>query len=406
MMFIASTDRFREGLWREEMRWKPLRKEPVTFPVICDVVIVGGGFTGLHAARILAKEGYSVSVLEQGNLGDGGSARNSGFATTGAAMDLAQMYNEFGPEIAGKYWYTSLDSIRVLEEVIKEEDIYCDFRKCGSMVLAQSPIELEHLNADIQRVWELCEHSQKSIGLDSISKEVGSTSFYGGLLDESSCAIQPAQLVSGLAQSVLKYGGTIHEHSPVTALRQQGSQWELETPFGMLSAQQVLITTNAYCSKLSLNLPKLRRVPSYVMATEPIPSELQKRLIPHNRLMFTAGQTSYYFRLTPEGRMVFGSRLNANPEANPENSHVFLREKMTEFFPELEKYNTEYSWYGHLGFSESGLPTVGRESGIWFVNGFSGKGVAYSALLGKSVAHCILGNPSDNLPFYQPEQTH
>ncbi len=379
-------------------------------PRRADVAIIGGGYTGLAAARALARNGASPVVLERETIGAGASGRNGGMVLPGYKAEWADVLRRHGLVVARRLFEDSLAAIRFVESLIREEAIACDWLKSGHVTLAARPEHLKGLDEARQLLAREFGYETELLGPAEIGKEIGSARYHGGLLDAGAACLQPAAYVSGLAAAARRAGALLCENVEVREMEVTGGGVRLETSRGPLAAGEVLIATNGYTGRLDSWLAR-RVVPvgSYIIATEPLPPHVQRRLIPRGRLLSDTKNLLYYFRLSPDGRMVFGGRAAFVPTA-VERSREMLREGMVEVFPELIATPVEYAWGGTLGFTRDLMPHCGQRGCLSYALGYGGHGVALASWLGDKVGQAMAGKivwptladlPFPSVPLYR-----
>lgn len=380
------------------------------FPQQADVAIIGAGFTGLSAARTLAKSGASVAVFDAQTIGWGASSRNGGMVLTGLKLPASTMIARYGKEATAGMYAASLDSIDFVEKLVREENITCDFARCGHLEVACKPKHFDDFRRSADETARHFNHRQRLIPRDQLQSEIGSAIYHGGLVDESSAGVNPARLVAGLASAAERAGAAIFEHSHVEEIQREDARgWKIATQRGTLRAQNVFVATSGYTSRVTPTLQKkIIPIGSYIIVTEVLPQKLAAELSPRNRMIFDSKNYLYYYRLTPDRRMLFGGRAAFFPETSStiRRSAEILRRGMLTVYPQLRDAKIEYVWGGTLDFAFDIMPHAGQLDGLHFSLGYAGHGVAMSTYLGDKIAHSILhgreGNSGGNEnPFAQ-----
>ena len=373
-----------------------------SLPSQTDVAIVGSGYTGLHAALALAKAGASVAVLEQETIGFGASSRNGGMLTAGLKASLKDIVRMYGIERARQFWQWSLDSIDHVDKTVAEEQIECDFSRPGHVELAYKPSHFEHFKTYVE--WKRDQFGYtggRVVSPSDLRTEIGSDAYFGGLVDDFSAGLQPAKYVFGLAKAVARRGVCLVEHAGVNAVKREGAGFRLSTAKGEITAREVLLATNGYTTGL---VPGVRSgifpVGSYIIATEPLPLDLQDELSPKNRVFFDSKNFLNYFRLTPDGRMLFGGRNDLSTSLDLHESARLLQARMLEVYPQLKGISITHAWTGKLGITFDLMPHVGRMDGIHYAYGYNGHGVSIASYLGKEVGELLAGQRS-SVPFME-----
>jgi glycine/D-amino acid oxidase-like deaminating enzyme len=393
------------AFWLETIPdWHP---SPQTLPARVDVAIVGGGYTGLSAARELARRGAHVAVCEARTIGWGASSRNGGMVLTGLKSSAGKLVKQLGLETTRDLFCLSLDAINYVEQAIRSEGIACDFRRCGHIELAYKPSHVAGLEKEAELLQTQFRHPVRLVDKAGLSEEIGSPLYHGGLVDETSAGVNPAQYVIGLAQAAERAGAGLFERVRVTEIaKSTDGHFTLATSQGTLRADHVLIATNGYTDRLTAWLQR-RIIPigSYIIATEPLPAEVAARLSPKRRMMFDTKHFLYYFRLSADNRLIFGGRAGFMPETpnTVRESAAILRRGMLEVYPELGEVGIAYAWGGTLGFTFDLLPHAGQTpEGLHYALGCGGHGVAMLSYLGACVARQISGEKIDNPLFRLP----
>jgi glycine/D-amino acid oxidase-like deaminating enzyme len=386
---------------------------PREFPPRVDVAIVGAGFTGLSVARTLAKAGASVAVFESQTIGWGASSRNGGMVLTGLKLPAATLIARYGKEVTAHMYSASLKSIDFVEELVGEENIACDFARCGHLEVACKAKHFDDFRRSAEETARHFHHQQRLVPKDQLQCEIGSTIYHGGLIDDSSAGVNPARLVAGLARSAECAGAAIFAQAQVDEIQREGTRgWKVATPLGTLRAQDVVVATSGYTSRVTPALQKkIIPIGSYIIVTEVLPETLAAELSPNNRMIFDSKNYLYYYRLTPDRRMLFGGRAAFFPETSTtiRRSAEILRRGMLTVYPQLRSAKIEYVWGGTLDFAFDIMPHAGQLDGLHFSLGYAGHGVAMSVYLGDKVAHSILSgraqesrieeNPFAAIPF-------
>jgi glycine/D-amino acid oxidase-like deaminating enzyme len=370
-----------------------------------DVAVVGGGFCGLSAARVLAKRGVSVALLEAETLGWGASSRNGGMVLTGMKLPAPTLIKRYGREAVRRMYAASLESIDLVEKIVDEEKIACDFSRCGHLEVACKQGHFEayaEAAAEIKREFG---HELRIVPKSELKNEIGSDIYFGGMVDETSAGLNPARYVNGLAKAAQRSGASIFERARVTRIQRQNSggsrSFRLETPCGEVTAKEVIVASGAYTTEAT---PALRKkvipIGSYIIATERVPAELARQLSPKNRMIYDSKHFLYYYRLTPDNRILFGGRAAFFPESENtvRESAELLRRGMIEVYPQLQKTKVEYVWGGTLDFAFDVMPHSGKIDGMYFAIGFAGHGVAAATWMGAKLAGVLCGDVDDN-PF-------
>jgi len=388
---------------RERCLWTELAP-PVPGPVVAlptrtGVIVVGGGYTGLAAARALARAGRDVTVIERETVGWGASSRNGGFVLPGFKADLPDIAARYGPEAARGLFQLSLDAVNFVEQLVREEGIACDFHRPGWISLAARPAHLPALAESARLLSALCAYQTTVLDAAAVRAEVGSARFFGGLLDPGAAALQPAAYLGGLASAARRIGARVVEGTAVRAISGRPGAFRVETSQGTVAADEILVATDGYGGR---EMPALTRrvvpVGSYIVATPPLDETVARRLIPRGRVLSDTRRLLNYFRLSPDRRLVFGGRARFVPGRLAGSAELLIAQ-MHEVFPELSGTPIEHAWGGHLGFTRDGLPHAGRLDGIHYAVGYCGHGVALATWLGHWMGEALAGRrPMPELP--------
>ena len=362
-----------------------------TPPDRTDVAIVGGGYTGLAAARALARRGVDVTVLERHGIGWGASSRNGGFVLPGFKPDVEVLARKLGIAEARRLFELSKQAVEGLEALVANEAIDCDYTRCGTIILAARPGHLVGLERSRQFLRDQLGHETTLLMRGDLRGEIGSTRYHGGLLDPLAGSVQPACLVQGLARAAARAGARLVEGVEVRGLERRREGWSVATSAGAILAREVLVATNGYTGSA---VPALQRrvvpVGSYLIATPPLDPALAARLVPRLRVLSDTKNLLYYFRLSPDGRMVFGGRAAFTPTPVARSAEILAR-GMVEVFPELVGVPVEYAWGGQVAFTVDQMPHAGRLDGVHYALGYGGHGVAMATWLGARMGEALAG---------------
>jgi glycine/D-amino acid oxidase-like deaminating enzyme len=383
----------------------PKTDEACPLPERVDVAVIGAGFTGLSAARTLAKRGAKVAVLESETIGWGASSRNGGMVLTGLKLGVNQLISMYGRELTRRMYAASLETIDCVERIVREEAIDCDFSRCGHLEVACKQKHFDDYARQAEVIAREFNHKLHVVQRNELSAEIGSTIYYGGMVDEVSAGLNPAGYVAGLGRAAIKAGAEIFEHTSVEGVQRESfrgeSDWKVTTSRGALWAHQVFVGTSGYTGKATPAVQKkLIPIGSFIITTEVLPEALAHELSPHNRMIYDSKNYLYYYRLTPDGRMLFGGRAAFFPENDQtiRRSAEILRRGMIDVYPQLRDAKVEYVWGGTLDFAFDIMPHAGQIDGMYYAVGYAGHGVAMATYQGQKMAELIAGDKPEN-PF-------
>jgi glycine/D-amino acid oxidase-like deaminating enzyme len=370
-----------------------------------DVAVVGAGFCGLSAARTLAKRGVSVTVLEAETFGWGASSRNGGMVLTGMKLPVPVLIKRYGREAVRKMYAASLESIDCVEQIVREENIDCNFSRCGHLEVACKQAHFDGYEESAALIQHEFNHELRIIPKSELRTEIGSDIYFGGMVDETSAGLNPARYVAGLAHAAQRAGACLYDHTRVTSIepetKNNARRFRVRTSRGTLTAPEVILASGAYTTEAT---PALRKkiipIGSYIIVTEVLPAELAHELSPSNRMIYDSKHFLYYYRRTPDNRMLFGGRAAFFPETENtvRQSAEILRRGMVSVYPQLRDTKVEFVWGGTLDFTLDVMPHAGKIDEMYFAAGFAGHGVAAATWFGAKLAGLICGEPND-IPF-------
>jgi len=393
-----------KNFWLETVATPPGRLER-ELPDSVDVAVVGGGYCGLSAARALAKRGVNAAVFEAETFGWGASSRNGGMVLTGMKLPVPTLIKRYGAETVRKMYAASLESIDCVEQIVRDENIDCNFSRCGHLEVACKQGHFDGYEESAALIRREFGHELRIIPKSELRGEIGSDIYFGGMVDETSAGLNPARYVAGLAHAAERAGACLHDHirvEKVEAASVNGARkFRVQTSKGAVTAREVILASGAYTTEAT---PALRKkiipIGSYIIATEVLPAELARELSPRNRVIYDSKHFLYYYRLTPDSRMLFGGRAAFFPETENtvRQSADILRRGMIGVYPQLRDTKVEFVWGGTLDFTLDVMPHAGKIDGMYFAAGFAGHGVAAATWFGAKLAGLICGDPND-IPF-------
>src|SRR5579872_1000337 len=400
----------------------PPRATPGTLPECVDLAIIGGGFTGLSAARTLARRGANVAVLETETMGWGASSRNGGMVLTGLKLSVNKLIAMYGRERTQRMYAASLATIDCVEQIIREENIACDFARSGHLEVACKQKHFDDYARQVEVIAREFNHSLRIVQRSELPNEIGSPIYYGGMVDEVSAGLNPARYVAGLGQAALKAGAKVYENARVEQIQKEarkGAQgWRLtiappcrterdkDGAPSTIWARDIFVATSGYTSRTTPALQKkIIPIGSFIITTQVLPEALSRELSPRNRMIYDSKNYLYYYRLTPDRRMLFGGRAAFFPETEStiRESAEILRRGMIDVYPQLCDTKIEFVWGGTLDFAFDIMPHAGQLDGIYYALGYAGHGVAMATWQGQKMAELIAGdnpeNPFVGIPF-------
>jgi glycine/D-amino acid oxidase-like deaminating enzyme len=386
----------RRPYWHSTMPVLPDRRGR-DLPSRADVVVVGGGYTGVAAARRLAQQGASVVLIESRTLGWGASTRNGGIVHPGYKWGPTELVRRYGQDRGSALYRETLEGYELLKRVVADEAIDCEFRESGYLELAYAPAhvhELEEARASL----EAAGVAASILPAAEVGTQIGSDAYFGGLLVHAAGVLHPGKWFAGLVAAAERAGADLYEGNRAVALRRTaGQRLVVETDRGKIETGEVFVATNGYTDGF---VPSLRRrilpIGSYIIATEPLPEELARDLSPHGRAFFDTKNFLYYWHVSADRRMIFGGRASFIP-TSVDRTAAILHRGMLEVHPQLAGYRIEYAWGGNVGFTFDRMPHIGRIGAVSYAMGYCGTGVVMSMYLGTKAAEWLGGGPAPAL---------
>jgi gamma-glutamylputrescine oxidase len=396
---------------------RPAPHAPLRDEFDCDVAIVGGGLAGLSAAIELADRGYAVTLIEARQVGWGASGRNGGQAIAGLACEQSVIEEQLGLAEAKRVWSMTMEALDLIGERCRRFAIDCDWQD-GYLGLAVNARKGRDL-----REWQ--SHMHAAYGYDTrwiepseIRNWIDSPRYHCGYHDPRSGHLHPLKYSLGLARAAAQLGVRVFENSPVTGIdpaKTAGGVVRVRTDHGSVRASHVLLAGNVYLQGIARPMEaRIMPVGTYIVASEVLDAGLAKSLIPSASAVCDTNFVLDYFRVASnaqsvnpnerEHRMLYGGRVSYST-ATPANLAESIRERMVATFPQLDSTKVEFSWGGFVDISMNRAPDFGRLSDlqpgsptgwqqVYYLQGFSGHGLALTGMAGKLVAEAIHGDAS------------
>jgi gamma-glutamylputrescine oxidase len=381
--------------WYEASVRRPASEPILQGSVGADVLVVGAGFAGLSAAIELAQRGYSVVVLEAEQVCAAASGRNGGQAIVGFASGQGVMEAQLGKADARRAWNMALEGVQLIDERIARFHIDCD-RVHGYLYVAETARKARALREELALL-------RTDYGLDcdlvegaAVQAYIQSPRYCAAGFETVSGHLHPLKYGLGLAAAARAAGVQIFEHSPVRAL-QQGDQVVATAGEGRVQARFAVLAGNCGLDDYGLRtLPQVtaRRMPvgTYIAATAPLDPALRRRLIPSDAAVCDNNFLLDYYRFSADNRLLFGG-LASYSMLTPANLRGRMQARIAQVFPALAGASVEHVWGGLVDISMNRAPDFGRIGpNIYYLQGFSGHGVALTGLAGRLVAEAVAGH--------------
>lgn len=364
-----------------------------------DVVVIGGGFTGLSTALHLAEAGAKVVLLEAVEVGFGASGRNGGQVIPGLKLDPEQLVETYGPDLGERMAELAGGTADFVFGLVEKHRIACDARRTGWMSAATTELALQATH-ERARQWAARGADVAALDAAEITRLVGGGRYRGGWVDRRAGSVQPLAYARGLARAAMAAGATLHGDSPVTSLARDGAKWKASTPGGSVTADRVVIGTNAYSDDLWPGLKEtVVPVRSYIVATKPLGDNLRRSILPEGHCISDSRQLLFYWRLDAHGRLVMGGRGPLRDESSlPDYEPV--RRAIRRLYPHIGEPDWDYHWNGRVAVTLDGLPHLHEPApGVAIALGYNGRGVAMASRMGKVLADNALGATPEALGF-------
>ncbi|MCP5285499.1 MAG: FAD-binding oxidoreductase [Burkholderiaceae bacterium] len=364
----------------------------------CDVAVVGGGLAGLCATLDLRARGFDVALLEAREIGFGASGRNGGQAIHGLACDQDIIEAQLGLDEAKRVWAMSLEALDLLRARIGEHQIACDWRD-GYLGLATSERKGRALAEWADRIESVYGFPLTRIAPNEMAHWIASPRFHSGVHDPRSGHLHPLKYTYGLAAAAQRAGVRLYEGSPVQSLQPASDHALLRTPAGEVHARQVLLAGNVYLQDIAPGLaphlgPRIMPVGTYIACSEPLDEARATALVPSRSAVCDTDFVLDYFRTTDDHRMLYGGRVSYST-VTPSDLPESMRRRMVATFPQLEGVKVDYAWGGFVDITMNRAPDFGRlpdAPNVYYLQGFSGHGLALTGLAGRLVAEAMAGD--------------
>ncbi len=357
--------------------------------VEADLCVIGGGCTGLSAALHARERGLSVVLLEGGKIGWGASGRNGGQMIPGLRKSAMELVDLYGAGRAKTLFNLSVEAMDLVVGLIQRHGIDCDLALTGHLEAAWKHREVEYLAEEAECLTNVMGYDHVEVLSKAQTHEAVATPFFhGALLDRNGGHFHPLNYTLGLAEAARNAGVALYENSVATGVA-PGPSATVKTADGVVKARYVLIACDAFLGDFDPHLAgRMMPVGSYIAATEPLPDPAA--LIAANRAVSDTKFVVDYFRLSADGRMLFGGRERYTPSP-PADIAAFVRPRMEAVFPQLTGVRIDHAWGGMVSVTLSRLPDIGRRGNIFHAHGYSGQGAILSSLTGKLVAEAVTG---------------
>ena len=356
--------------------------------VECDVCVVGGGIAGCSAALHLAERGYSVVLLEQHRIGWGASGRSGAQAIHGVASGQMKLERLIGRSAARAVWDVSVEGLALMRTLIARYRIECDWVD-GTMLTAVKPRHERELRRELEELQERLHYrSVRYMPKDEVHATLATRRYLGALYDSNGGHLHPLNYTLGLASAAERARVRIYEGTRASGF----TSARVRTAAGEVRARYLVLCGNVYLGNTAPALAtKIMAVGTHIIATEPLGAERAQRLIANNAAVSDMNWVLDYFRRSADHRLLFGGRVSYSGLGSFEAPRA-TRARMLTVFPQLADAQVEYSWGGYVDITLNRAPHFGRlMPNVYFLQGFSGHGIALTGIAGKLVAEAIAG---------------
>ncbi|HEV2228715.1 MAG TPA: FAD-binding oxidoreductase [Steroidobacteraceae bacterium] len=373
----------------------PVRR-PLEGPLDCDVCIVGGGIAGCSAALHLAERGLAVVLLEEHRVGWGASGRSGGQAIFGVAAGQAKLTRLIGAADARAVWDVSVEGLALLRSLIGRFRIDCDLTD-GYLLTAVKPRHERELKAEVAELREIYGYpSVRYVQRGELRALLATERYLGALYDTNSGHLHPLNYTLGLAAAAESFGVRIFEDSRATSFSSAASaRVRIATARGEVRARHLVLCGNVYLGATAPALArKIMGVATYLVATEPLGETRARGLVANNAATCDMNWVLDYFRRSADHRLLFGGRVNYSG-LRSFDAPAATRARMLSVFPQLRGVRIDYAWGGEVDITLNRAPHFGRLApNVYFLQGFSGHGIALTGIAGKLVAEAVAGTAS------------
>jgi glycine/D-amino acid oxidase-like deaminating enzyme len=380
-----------------------------TPPLDCDktvsVAIIGGGFAGLSTALHLAEQGTDAIVLEAHEPGWGASGNNGGQLNPGLKSDPDTVEATFGADLGRRMIAFAWETPTFTLDLIRRLGIACEARQNGTLRAAY-----HHANAAaVEKTAEQCIRRGMPVTLldrNAVREATGTDRYISAMFDRRGGDLQPLSYARGLARAAVSAGVAVHGRTPATSLRREGGRWRIETPHAVVRAEKILIATNGFTDAL---WPGLRRtiVPvfSSIAATEPLPDDVARQIMPTRSVLYESGHITVYYRVDASNRLLMGGRGPMHWIKDPA-AVAYLMRYAARLWPALPGVRWTHGWNSRLAMTADHYPHVHEPgSGALIYLGCNGRGVALATAMGRQLARRLIGGEAAeiDMPITTPK---
>ena len=392
---ISSVEQETISLWDMSASEGP-QTTPLNGDVVTDVAIIGGGYTGSSTALHLSEMGVECLILEAEKIGFGGSGRNCGMVNPGIWLPPQDVRSVLGEKAADRFLEVMGSAPDIVFSLIDRFNIECEATRNGTIHAAHSKAGFKELSARADE-WKRRGRDIKLLDANEVEEKIGTSRFYGGLLDPQAGTINPMGYARGLAAAAISKGAKIYSETRAMKLNRVGDKWEIETNRGTVTANRVVIGGNAYNDDLWPGLKQAYTpIHFYQVATKPLGS-IADKILPEAQSVWDTGMVMFEVRKDQFGRLIVGS-MGKLAGKDDSHSEYWAQKQINKMFPFLGKVEFETSWHGKIAMTPDHMPRIHNLApGLYTAVGFNGRGITTGTVCGQAMAQLLTGTPENEV---------